>query len=82
MLTGDKEKVVVVMHHTFNHCTVIADSGRQVNDPNVLLTVDCLFYEGQLLSCERNDIAWDQICRSLAISSPQVLTAKSLVVVT
>uniref|UniRef100_A0AAX7V0R2 Uncharacterized protein n=1 Tax=Astatotilapia calliptera TaxID=8154 RepID=A0AAX7V0R2_ASTCA len=47
--------ILVVMHHTFDPHHVVAESRRQVNNPNVHLTVDCLFFEGHLLSCNLND---------------------------
>lgn len=73
----NKPKVLVVMHHTFNPRMVVAESRRQVEDRNVVLTVDCLFHEGKLLTCDRNDIAWDQICRGLGISNAQVTATNS-----
>ncbi|XP_075869176.1 uncharacterized protein LOC142879672 isoform X1 [Nelusetta ayraudi] len=78
-LDPNKAKVLVVMHHTFNPNVALAESRRQVKDPNVLLTVDCLFYQSELLSCERNNTAWGQICSFLGIPSPPVTTRKSLV---
>lgn len=68
MLAGNKPTILVVMHHTFNRSLIIADSRRQVEDPRVYLTVDCLFHEGKHLSCARNDIAWSEICGCLNIS--------------
>ncbi|XP_054473972.1 uncharacterized protein LOC129106777 isoform X2 [Anoplopoma fimbria] len=53
-----KPVILVVMHHTFNPEQVVAESRRQVANPNVLLTVDCLFHEPSLLNCNLNDDAW------------------------
>ncbi|XP_030577718.1 uncharacterized protein LOC115774520 [Archocentrus centrarchus] len=61
--------ILVVMHHTFDRQHVVAESCRQVNDPNVRLTVDCLFYEGRLLDCSLNDIAQGNIWKSFGVSS-------------
>lgn len=72
MFAGNKPTILVVMHHTFNPSQIVADSRRQVEDPKVYLTVDCLFYEGKLLNCDRNDIAWFEICRCLGISTSPV----------
>ncbi|CAG5928419.1 unnamed protein product [Menidia menidia] len=55
------------MHQTFDPNRVVADSRRQVNNHNVCLTVDCLFYEGKLLKCSRNDISWGEIQKLLNI---------------
>ncbi|MGL5761062.1 MAG: hypothetical protein ACRCXS_06580, partial [Cetobacterium sp.] len=44
------------------------------NNPNVHLTVDCLFYEGRLLECNRNDIALLDIKKFLGVSASQVMT--------
>ncbi|KAM3603262.1 uncharacterized protein V6R79_019520 [Siganus canaliculatus] len=63
-LPADKRTVLVVMHHTHNRSAVIAESIRLVNKPNVF-TVDILFYEGELLTCDLNDEAWQQIQRHL-----------------
>lgn len=65
------------MHHTFDASTVVAESRRQVEGGNVVLTVDYLFHEGKLLTCDRNNIAWDQICRYLEIPTAQVTATNS-----
>lgn len=65
-MPAGKPVILVVMHHTFNNKQVVAESRRQVNNPNVRLTVDLLFYEGNLLdNCDRNDIAWSEIKKFL-----------------
>ncbi|XP_029966821.1 uncharacterized protein LOC115402422 isoform X5 [Salarias fasciatus] len=53
LLTG-KAVVLVVMHHTFNPEQVIPPSRRLVTDPRVRLTLDCLFHQNKLLSCQLN----------------------------
>lgn len=68
VLTDGKPTILVVLHHTFNPGLVVADSRRQVNDPNVHLTVDCLFYEGKLLKCDRNKIAWIEVMKVIGMS--------------
>uniref|UniRef100_A0A8C4NNH4 Uncharacterized protein n=1 Tax=Dicentrarchus labrax TaxID=13489 RepID=A0A8C4NNH4_DICLA len=60
-LPGGKPAILVVMHHTFNPDQVLAESRRLVNNPNVKLTVDCLFYEDKLLTSNRNYTAWIDI---------------------
>ncbi|XP_035851197.1 uncharacterized protein LOC118493844 isoform X2 [Sander lucioperca] len=70
-MPGDKPAILVVMHHTFSPDHVVAPSMRQVNNPNVLLTVDCLFYERDLLKCNRNDIAWHAVQKFLGIPLSQ-----------
>uniref|UniRef100_A0A3Q2W4M9 Uncharacterized protein n=1 Tax=Haplochromis burtoni TaxID=8153 RepID=A0A3Q2W4M9_HAPBU len=59
VLTGSKPMILVVMHHTINPHYVVSKSQRQVNNGNVHLTVDCLFYEDKLL----NSGAWN--CKSI-----------------
>uniref|UniRef100_A0A672F562 Uncharacterized protein n=1 Tax=Salarias fasciatus TaxID=181472 RepID=A0A672F562_SALFA len=49
-----KAVVLVVMHHTFNPEQVIPPSRRLVTDPRVRLTLDCLFHQNKLLSCQLN----------------------------
>ncbi|XP_029318711.1 uncharacterized protein LOC115028920 isoform X2 [Cottoperca gobio] len=65
-----KRAILVVMHHTFNPEHVVAASSRQVQNQMVLLTVDCLFYNGNLLKCNRNDIAWHEIQKVLGVPPP------------
>ncbi|XP_069581434.1 uncharacterized protein [Brachyistius frenatus] len=57
-IPSGKQAVLVVMHYTFNTEYVLADSRRQVNNPDVCLTLDCLFFENKLLNCDRNDTMW------------------------
>ncbi|XP_055362385.1 uncharacterized protein LOC114849476 isoform X6 [Betta splendens] len=68
---SDKPSILVVMHHTFNSDHVVAGSRRLVTKPNVLLTVDCLFYEGHFLKCERNNAAWDEVKKKLEVYDNQ-----------
>ncbi|KAM4522657.1 uncharacterized protein PAE49_002287 isoform 2-T2 [Odontesthes bonariensis] len=63
----DKPTILVVMHHTFNQNTIVAESKRQVTNPNVCLTVDCLFFERKLLNCPLNDISRGEIEKCLQI---------------
>ncbi|XP_068433579.1 uncharacterized protein [Clinocottus analis] len=60
-ISDNKPVILVVMHHTFDHERVIAASRRQVENPNVKLTVDCLFHEGSLLKCELNNKALSEV---------------------
>ncbi|KAF3703133.1 hypothetical protein EXN66_Car018821 [Channa argus] len=64
-LNSDKPVLLVVMHHTPDPNYVLAESRRVVENPNVFLTVDCLFHEGRLLDCKHNNEAWSQIQTSL-----------------
>ncbi|XP_041660853.1 uncharacterized protein LOC121521164 [Cheilinus undulatus] len=64
---GDKEVILVVMHHTFNKDHIVADSRRQVNNTNVRLVVDTLFFEGRPLECNLNEIAWEHIKKFLGV---------------
>ncbi|KAK9531851.1 hypothetical protein VZT92_011253 [Zoarces viviparus] len=74
-----KPILLVVMHHTFNREYVVAESRRQVSNPNVLLTVDCLFHERNLLTCNLNDIAWHEIETLLGPSPPAEIGQSKLV---
>uniref|UniRef100_G3PEN0 Uncharacterized protein n=1 Tax=Gasterosteus aculeatus aculeatus TaxID=481459 RepID=G3PEN0_GASAC len=69
MLTDGKPAVLVVMHHTFDPHHLVAESRRQVNDARVWLTVDCLFYQKNLLPCPLNDIMQKQVADFLGSSS-------------
>ena len=61
------------MHHTFSPDHVVAGSRRQVTNPNVCLTVDCLFYKDKPLKCNCNDIAWSEIQRALGVPASKVM---------
>ncbi|XP_030578270.1 uncharacterized protein LOC115774934 [Archocentrus centrarchus] len=70
-ITPGKSVILVVMHHTFNPDHVVAESRRQVKNPTVCLTVDCLFHEGHLLNCNLNDIMRADIQRFFGGPSSQ-----------
>ncbi|TWW68514.1 hypothetical protein D4764_19G0003120 [Takifugu flavidus] len=73
-LPDNKAVILVVMHHTFDPDLVIVESRLQELPRNVRLTVDSLFYQGRLLGCNRNDIAWNQIQKTFNIPIPEVNT--------
>uniref|UniRef100_A0A8C2ZPR6 Uncharacterized protein n=1 Tax=Cyclopterus lumpus TaxID=8103 RepID=A0A8C2ZPR6_CYCLU len=73
-IPGGKPTILVVMHHTFDPERVVAPSRRQVDDPNVRLTVDCLFHEDRLLTCDLNREAWAEVQKLLGSSRPVVTT--------
>ncbi|XP_023830237.2 uncharacterized protein [Salvelinus sp. IW2-2015] len=57
-IPAGKPVILVVLHHTFNPDYTVPDSSRLVTRGDVILTVDCLFYERQgLLECHRNEAA-------------------------
>ncbi|TWW53625.1 Fatty acid-binding protein, brain [Takifugu flavidus] len=78
-LPDNKAVILVVMHHTFDPDLVIVESRLQELPRNVRLTVDSLFYQGRLLRCNRNDIAWNQIQKSLNIPIPEPSSTKAVV---
>lgn len=49
------------MHHSRFPDYIVGPSERLVTKDNVVLTVDCVFFDGNLVPSERNDQAWDQI---------------------
>lgn len=62
--------ILVVMHHTLDPNFVEPEGKRHVRNchPDLLLTVDCLFYEGKLLSCKHNKAAYMEIIKIIATS--------------
>ncbi|TWW54732.1 hypothetical protein D4764_0188420 [Takifugu flavidus] len=68
------------MHHTFDPDLVIVESRLQELPRNVRLTVDSLFYQGRLLRCNRNDIAWNQIQKTFNIPIPEPSSSTKAVV--
>lgn len=73
VLTGSKPVILVVMHHTINPHYVVSKNQRQVNNQNVHLTVDCLFYEDKLLNCKLNDNLEDTLFKLFKLSVCQVM---------
>ncbi|TWW54631.1 hypothetical protein D4764_0116420, partial [Takifugu flavidus] len=57
-------------NHTLDPNSVEADSKRQVCNrlPDLLLTLDCLFNEGKLLSSKHNKAAYMEIIKLIATS--------------
>lgn len=70
VFSGDKPAILVVMHHTFDTDYVAGESRRQVDNPHVRLTVDCLFYEDKLLNSNQNEIMWHEVKKFLRVSPP------------
>ncbi|XP_076730240.1 uncharacterized protein LOC143412673 isoform X2 [Maylandia zebra] len=70
---GSKPVILVVMHHTINPHYVVSKSQRQVNNQNVHLTVDCLFYEDKLLNCKLNDNLEDTLFKVFKLSVCQMI---------
>ncbi|XP_029532554.1 uncharacterized protein LOC115139383 isoform X2 [Oncorhynchus nerka] len=65
-IPAGKPVILVVLHHTFEPDYTVPDSSRLVTRGDVILTVDCLFYENQgLLECPRNEEAIEKILKSL-----------------
>ncbi|XP_071385458.1 uncharacterized protein [Centroberyx affinis] len=57
-----KPVILVVLHHTFNKDISVPNSSGLVTRHDVILTVDCLFYETEgLLDCPRNDAAITEV---------------------
>ncbi|XP_045555198.1 uncharacterized protein isoform X2 [Salmo salar] len=79
-----KDALLVVLHHTFNPDSTVPDSSRLVTRSDVILTVDCLFYESQggLLDCPRSDAAVSRVLKRLNIQpkrgagGPTLLTSR------
>ncbi|XP_029903198.1 uncharacterized protein LOC115356248 [Myripristis murdjan] len=67
-LPGGKPVVLVVLHHTFNPDLCVPDSSRIVDRNDVILAVDCLFYETKgLLKCPRNNMALKKIRKTVKL---------------
>ncbi|XP_024866032.1 uncharacterized protein LOC112451333 isoform X2 [Kryptolebias marmoratus] len=75
-IPADKPVILVVMHHTFNPELPVADSRKHVQKQNIVLTVDCLFHEGELLHCSRNENAFSEIGRVLGVPLSQGLSSR------
>lgn len=72
-----KPAILVVMHHTFNSGHVVTESRRQVDDPHVRLTVDCLFHEGKLLKSNQNEIMWHEVKKFLRVPPTQMSSCQN-----
>lgn len=75
-ISGEKKNVIVVaMHHTFDPNYTLPNM-RQMNNPKVLLLVDCLFHETKgLIKCDRYRTAKKLVRKELGLKRfKQVLT--------
>lgn len=72
VFSGGKPAILVVMHHTFNKDYAVGESWRQVDNPHVRLTVDCLFHENKLLKSNQNEIMWHDVKKFLRVPPTQV----------
>ncbi|XP_029914714.1 uncharacterized protein LOC115364333 isoform X2 [Myripristis murdjan] len=71
-IPGGKQVILVVMHHTMRPDNFAGDSKRHVTRPDIVLTVDCLFFEGRFLDCDRNKIAFRDIKKKIGGPCPQI----------
>ncbi|KAI9547330.1 hypothetical protein NQZ68_018554 [Dissostichus eleginoides] len=67
-ITGGTPIVLVVMHHTYHRDHFVPESRRLVENPDVIVTVDVLFYESKMLICNHNDMAWSKVEEVLVVS--------------
>uniref|UniRef100_A0A3Q1JQR1 Uncharacterized protein n=1 Tax=Anabas testudineus TaxID=64144 RepID=A0A3Q1JQR1_ANATE len=67
---GNKPIILVVMHHTFDPNHILPRGSGLETNPNVHLTVNCLFHENRFLQCASNDEAFRQVQRCLGVSQP------------
>lgn len=64
-VSGCQEVILVAMHHTFDKDYRLP-THRELNDPDVVLLVDCLFFEGKgLLACPCNKKAVKMVCKKV-----------------
>ncbi|KAA0721842.1 hypothetical protein E1301_Tti017139 [Triplophysa tibetana] len=59
-----KPVILVVFHHTFDPEKIIPDSNLAFNRER-MLAVDCLFYGTEILRCQKNNDAVDQMAEYL-----------------
>ncbi|KAI9547332.1 hypothetical protein NQZ68_018556 [Dissostichus eleginoides] len=67
-ISGGKPIVLVVMHHTYDKDFFVPENRRLVENPDVIVTVDVLFHESKMLTCNRNDMAWSKVEGVLVVS--------------
>ena len=51
----------MVMHHSHDVNAYLDDSTRHVTRDDVILTADCLYWEGQFLDCDHNTKALNKV---------------------
>lgn len=56
------------MHHTIDPNFTGIETGRLLRKYGVVLTVNCLFYEGKLLDCKHNVAAYEKINKAVTTS--------------
>lgn len=72
VLAGNKPIILVVMHHTFDPNHILPRGSGLETNPNVHLTVNCLFHENRFLQCASNDEAFRQVQRCLGVSQVMI----------
>ena len=60
LTAGEKQVILVVLHHTFDSERSVTNRARE-NSPNLLLSVDLLFYEEKMLRCAHNKREFNKI---------------------
>ncbi|KAK1889273.1 Lon protease [Dissostichus eleginoides] len=78
-ISGGKPIVLVVMHHTYDKDYFVPESRRLVENPDVIVTVDVLFHESKMLTCNRNDMARFKVEGVLVVSPGKVCSGRSSV---
>lgn len=68
LLAAPKPRILVVMHHTIDPHFTEADIWKVLRKLDVLLVVNCLFFEGKLLDCKLNVASYAKISKAIATS--------------
>lgn len=68
LLAAPKPRILVVMHHTIDPHFAEADIWKVLRKLDVLLVVNCLFFEGKLLDCKLNVASYVKISKAIATS--------------
>lgn len=68
LLAAPKPRILVVMHHTIDPHFTEADIWKVLRQLDVLLVVNCLFFEGKLLDCNLNVASYAKISKAIATS--------------
>ncbi|KAJ3606848.1 hypothetical protein NHX12_026367 [Muraenolepis orangiensis] len=56
-----KPVLLVVLHHTYDGKKVVCTNARLMTSANLMLSVDCMFYEERMLKCDHNEREFNKI---------------------
>lgn len=76
-LPGGRPIILVVMFPVLRDMTLLIRTRQKLAIPNVSLCVDCVVFNGQLLNCSINNMAWFNIMKYLGVPYSRIWSIRS-----